>query len=555
MPKPLVAFLLVSCGLSTLADAQLRATPVASAVAERDGVLTLAISRPAIEPGATVIVPDFPLPGGGHVSLEMTSREAFAPDAQLVVVRGAAEERIAIPEMTLLSGSIAGDERSRAFLSFSEAGVQGFIQLDGRTYVVSSGAPMSGRPTVIYDLARLPQGVIAPGHCAVEGAVGQIPGMLPPAPTGEAGAQRGNPCRRADLAIETDHELLANTFGGNAAAATAYVAALTVAVSDIYHNELNTRFRISFLRLWEDSNDPWTQEGSTVNQLFEWQDYWNANMRHVTRTTAHFLSGRPLGGGVAYVGALCYPDYDYGLSANLNGFFPYPLEDHHSQNWDLMVVAHELGHNFGTGHTHDQNSYNPVIDGCGLGDCSDAFNGTIMSYCHTCPGGMTNINLHFGPRVATRILEFLDAEAPCDIRADARIDEHPHSHSVYRGGTAKFSVAAGGAGTAAYQWRFNGDDIENATSPFLVIGNVQRSQAGNYDVVVTTECSSATSDTAVLTVLCPADFDADGFVTGIDFDLFVYAFQDGNMSADFDGDGFVSGIDFDLYVYAFEEPC
>lgn len=54
---------------------------------------------------------------------------------------------------------------------------------------------------------------------------------------------------------------------------------------------------------------------------------------------------------------------------------------------------------------------------------------------------------------------------------------------------------------------------------------------------------------------CPADFDADGFLTGIDYDLYVEAFEDGEPWADFDGDGFVTGIDFDLFVAAFESGC
>lgn len=52
-----------------------------------------------------------------------------------------------------------------------------------------------------------------------------------------------------------------------------------------------------------------------------------------------------------------------------------------------------------------------------------------------------------------------------------------------------------------------------------------------------------------------ADFDGDGFVTGADFDLYVQAFEAGDLAADFDGDGFLSGIDFDLYVQAFEAGC
>ena len=51
-----------------------------------------------------------------------------------------------------------------------------------------------------------------------------------------------------------------------------------------------------------------------------------------------------------------------------------------------------------------------------------------------------------------------------------------------------------------------------------------------------------------------ADVNGDGFVNGIDFDTFVYAFQDGLPLADFDGDGFVTQLDFDAFVWAYENP-
>jgi hypothetical protein len=54
---------------------------------------------------------------------------------------------------------------------------------------------------------------------------------------------------------------------------------------------------------------------------------------------------------------------------------------------------------------------------------------------------------------------------------------------------------------------------------------------------------------------CPADFDGDGFLTGVDFDLFVYAFEGGDENADFDGNGFINGADFDQFVAAYEEGC
>ncbi len=56
-------------------------------------------------------------------------------------------------------------------------------------------------------------------------------------------------------------------------------------------------------------------------------------------------------------------------------------------------------------------------------------------------------------------------------------------------------------------------------------------------------------------VLCPSDFDGDGFVTGEDFDGYVAVFEAGDPLADFDHDGFVTGEDFDAFVAAFESGC
>lgn len=56
-------------------------------------------------------------------------------------------------------------------------------------------------------------------------------------------------------------------------------------------------------------------------------------------------------------------------------------------------------------------------------------------------------------------------------------------------------------------------------------------------------------------ITCPADFDGDGFLTGIDFDAFIVAYEMGEPNADFDRDGFITGADFDAYVVAFELGC
>ncbi len=53
----------------------------------------------------------------------------------------------------------------------------------------------------------------------------------------------------------------------------------------------------------------------------------------------------------------------------------------------------------------------------------------------------------------------------------------------------------------------------------------------------------------------PADINADGFVNGLDYDLFTSAFESGDQGADFNADGFVNGLDYDNFAEHFEGGC
>jgi hypothetical protein len=116
----------------------------------------------------------------------------------------------------------------------------------------------------------------------------------------------------------------------------------------------------------------------------------------------HFLSGKSVQGGVAYVDVLCNDSYSYGVSQVFGDF---DLSDP-SDIWDVVVFTHELGHNFGSRHTH---CYAPPVDRCYAGE-SGCYSGavvntrgTIMSYCHLLAGGLANIDLLFGDTVSARI--------------------------------------------------------------------------------------------------------------------------------------------------------
>jgi hypothetical protein len=54
---------------------------------------------------------------------------------------------------------------------------------------------------------------------------------------------------------------------------------------------------------------------------------------------------------------------------------------------------------------------------------------------------------------------------------------------------------------------------------------------------------------------CNADYNHDGFVDGIDYDLFNNDFESGQIAADYNNDGFVDGIDYDTFNNDFEVGC
>jgi hypothetical protein len=88
----------------------------------------------------------------------------------------------------------------------------------------------------------------------------------------------------------------------------------------------------------------------------------------------------------------------------------------------------------------------------------------------------------------------------CPMSTPPFITSQPTNQTVFVGGTANFSVTAGGASPLSYQWRFNGTNVSEATNTTLTLTNVQLSQAGNYAVLVTNVAGSVTSSNALLVV-------------------------------------------------------
>jgi uncharacterized delta-60 repeat protein len=84
--------------------------------------------------------------------------------------------------------------------------------------------------------------------------------------------------------------------------------------------------------------------------------------------------------------------------------------------------------------------------------------------------------------------------------SDPFIAGQPVSRTANAGETAAFSVTALGTAPLNCQWRKDGGAVAGATTTALTLSNLQRSDAGSYDLVVSNAFGMVTSAVALLTV-------------------------------------------------------
>lgn len=137
------------------------------------------------------------------------------------------------------------------------------------------------------------------------------------------------------------------------------------------------------------------------------------------------------------------------------------------------------------------------------------------------------------------------------------ITEQPQSQSLCEGGTIALSVATE-TPSSEFQWRKDGIEIPGATAASLLIPSASPDDAGDYDVVVASNCGSIISDAAVIDIANANDFDADGDVDLADFGNFQLCFTGPGGSAspdctcaDSDQDGDVDLSDFGQFQLDF----
>ena len=376
-----------------------------------------------------------PMPGRSQSTILKLERfSVFAEDATIVVHTPDGDEIHPVPRNAYFKGRVAGEPGSTVVMTALESGlVRGLILLSGRSWVFSGRSFDKAMPTVLR--VREVEPVVELEH-DVQGFECGADRLAPPARDPVDLSKRQQAMRlnaaayTARIAVETDNEFF-NIFG-NATDATNYVADLIAFGSTIYSAEVDTSWVLQHLSLWaQGQTDPWTQLGTTCRFL-EFGKYWNDNNQAISRTTAAFFSGSGGSSGIAWVGMLCEGSWNYsdggcpgiglpidnyaGAYAYIGGMSGNFDFDNPGIMWDSLAVAHEIGHNFDSPHTHCYanigGNSNPIDQcyggecgqsGCHCGgtglpsDCSPGGGcGTIMSYCHLLSGGYSNISPTLG---------------------------------------------------------------------------------------------------------------------------------------------------------------
>jgi hypothetical protein len=353
---------------------------------------------------------NLPLENGANASLKLSEYNILTDNAIISMMTNEGEKIYngKIP-FKCYKGVFNNDVNSLAVICISDYFVKGILLTEGSSYTLSTfGDNELSNNCILYEDSKLK--IKNDFHCGSEAFA--IPDKIKNQMQSLKPESVSNTFLQANIAIEIDKITYA-TYGSSVPNASAASLALLSVVSAIYNRDINVKLVVPYIHVWI-TTDPYTG-ASSGDLLDQFVDHWNANFSSVNRTLAHFLTRRSGGlGGIAYLDVLCDSPVNglgYGFSNIMGAYSQLPV-----YSWDVMVVAHELGHNFGSPHTFSCSWQGGPIDTCYApeGSCYNGPTrsrvGTIMSYCHL--NGSIDLRLGFGP-LPKALIRTNAENAPC----------------------------------------------------------------------------------------------------------------------------------------------
>lgn len=368
----------------------------------------------------------------GNISVSKT-RSVITEDTKVIINQGSLSQRIGnLPEIVTYYGKIDGQPNSMVFLSYTSSGLIGTIRDEFGTDMNLSMDPKEKS----NDIQSVKHYVTLNDKSIFKELGAQICGSIenqiniPVKDNKDNNEIQANRMLVANMALEASTEFI-ELFNNDTTKAKNYMISIISFASRIYEDELNIMLQVGNMYYYDIDNldkdpyvkfyVPYAQNSTNPTDLGDYLNYmptaWGIRSS-VNRTIAvlfHDVKRQKPGSiilGIAMsgqpkIGNFCDKSRGYCV-IGMTGTVKFPTL---SFTTDVQVAAHEIGHTFGSPHTHScawpSIDGGPIIDSCvtakdSPGDAQCLKNtdqrpllGTIMSYCHFGLG----ITYTFGPRV------------------------------------------------------------------------------------------------------------------------------------------------------------
>jgi hypothetical protein len=376
----------------------------------------------------------------GSLEVLLYEQTIFTDDATITTSESG-EMNLPLPEAKFYRGIVKGEEHSLVAITVFDDEINGLVSFGPETYVLGKINDSKSNAHIWYR----DEDLLLDETFSCEAIASDDHEESPK--YGNHGSPKTVKCVR--MRIEIDNDIVSD-FGGSTGA-TNYVTALFNQVITLFAND-DIDVAVGEIFAWSGSSPYSGDLGDRLGQL-------NNNSSNADLTT--LLTGAG-GGGIAYLSGVCSSNFGVSVSGIFGFFNNVP-----SYSWDVNVVAHEIGHNLSSPHTHacSWNGNNTAIDGCGATagyseGCSGPIpsgGGTIMSYCHLLSTGV-NFNLGFGPQPTSRMTNYINSRSclgtscvsepeVCEdesLTLTIDLDEYPAETTweIYSGSTV---VASGGS--------------------------------------------------------------------------------------------------------------
>ncbi|MFT5264566.1 MAG: hypothetical protein ACI8YQ_003312 [Polaribacter sp.] len=346
-----------------------------------------------------------PISDNEEIEINLEKKNPFSSDFRVRRAEGSKRMETKYSQATCYQGKVKDFPNSLVAISFFEDKIMGVVSYNGDDYnlgVYTKGINQADDVYVFYPESNLLQQQIFNCHTS-DDAIAIDSDMA-------LSSDRAMTNNSVKIYFECDYKMYQDN-GSSVQNTTDFVTGMFNVIAAVYAID-DICVELSEVFVWT-TDDPYPSLGAE-EALTAFGNQLNGSFNG---DVAHLLSTATAGnGGLAYLDVICDNNIGIGYSNIDDYYLGLP-----NYSWTVAVVAHELGHNFGSPHTHSCSWAGGAIDNCfcpesscDLGPEPAADGGTIMSYCHLTSGtfgGCTlpsenpgiNLNAGFGQQPAALI--------------------------------------------------------------------------------------------------------------------------------------------------------